>query len=169
MALSEKLLVVGNKSFAFFGLCFLTGYFIMSEEAVTDHLKKYGIPLGILWALLTVSRCAWFLYGEWDSIWNSVLYYSYGRVAVLAMIGLGKRFLNHNWKLTKHFMKAEFPMYQFHQTVLVAVACLVVSCGNMTVYAQCLVIMVASFGISYVIYLMARKLSVCRGLFGIKR
>ncbi|MDD5936414.1 MAG: acyltransferase [Clostridiales bacterium] len=166
--MSEKVLVVGNKSFAQFGLCFLIGYFIMSEESVTDRLKKYSIPFGILWALLIISRCVYFLYGEWDSIWNAVLYYIQGWIGVLAMIGLGKRFLDHNWKFTKLFVKAEFPMYLFHQTVIVVLAYWVVSDWKVSVYAQYFVIMVASFVISYGLYLVTRKFRVCRWLFGIK-
>ena len=84
------------------------------------------------------------------------------------MIGLGKRFLDHNWKFTKLFVKAEFPMYLFHQTVIVVLAYWVVSDWKVSVYAQYFVIMVASFVISYGLYLVTRKFRVCRWLFGIK-
>lgn len=140
----------------------------MSEESTTDRLKKHCIPLGILWALLTISRCIYFLFGEWESVWNVIMYYWQGWIGVLAMIGLGKRFLDRNWKFTKIFVRAEFSMYLFHKTVIVVMAYWVVSFLKISVYAQYVIIMLASFVISYCIYLVTRKFSVCRRLFGIK-
>lgn len=151
--------------------------------SVFDNLRSraavYGIQgakfskrlteLGSLWMLLTVARCVCFLYGEWDTIWNAVLYYSQGWIGVLAMLGLGKRFLDHSRRFTKFFIKAEFPMYLFHQTVIVVLAYWVVSYGKMAVFVQYIVIMTASFVISYAMYLVAREFSMCRRLFGIKR
>ncbi len=168
VALFGDVLNVGGKSFAQFGACFLIGYFVMSNEIVQERLQKYSTPLGITWGILIVVRCLLHVVGAWESIWNVIAYHLLEWIGILAMIGLGRRFLEHNWAFTKHFVKAEFPLYLFHQTVLIMVGYWIMPRVE-SVYIQYVLIILLSFLGSYLLYQVCRRFKVTRYLFAIKK
>ncbi len=164
---SGEVLNVGSKSFAQFGACFLIGYFIMSNETVIERLQKYSTPLGITWVVLIAARCYLHAAGYWGSAYDFIAYYSLEWIGILAMLGLGRRFLNHNWRFTQVFVRAEFSLYLFHQTIIIVLAYFImpyIKC----VYAQYLLIVFLSFVSSYALYVICRRFCVTRFLFAIK-
>lgn len=164
---SHDLLNVGNKSFGQFGLCFLIGYFFLSCEEAIERLEKWSTPLGIAWLALIIARCANHAIvtsPEWVS---GVLYRLLMWIGILAMLGLGKRYLDHDWKFTRHFVKAEFAMYLFHQTVVIVMGYLLLPIVN-NVYLQYFFIVASSFVITYLVYEICRRFKVTRFLFAIK-
>ncbi|MBE5960540.1 MAG: acyltransferase [Lachnospiraceae bacterium] len=168
VVLLDDVLNVGGKSFAQFGACFLIGYFIMSDEAVLERLQKYSTPLGIGWVILIVTRCTLHARGYSERLGNTVTYCLLSWIGILAMLGLGRRFLNHNWKLTKHFVKAEFPLYLFHQTIVIMVGYWIMPRVE-NVYAEYFLIIMISFLLSYILYQICRRFSITRFLFAIKK
>lgn len=167
VALADSVLNIGGKSFVQFGLCFLLGYFIFSEEEVIMRLEQRCISLGIAWALLIISRCVIHTEGWTDSVWWGYTYRMLAWVGILAMLGLARRFLNHNWKFTKHFVKREFSFYIFHQTIIIMMGYVILPRIH-GVYLQYLLIMLSSFVITYMIYELAKRVPVLRYLFAIK-
>lgn len=159
---------VGGKSFAQFGACFLIGYFIMSKEEVLERLQKHSTILGVAWIILIVLRCSFHAYGIGSDICNEILYCLLEWIGILAMLGLGRRFLNHNWKFTKCFVKAEFPLYLFHQTVIIMVGNWLMPLVK-SVYVQYVLIIAISFIVSYLLYEICRRFRVTRFLFAIKK
>ncbi|WP_167958027.1 acyltransferase family protein [Anaerosporobacter faecicola] len=164
----EDVLNVGGKSFAQFGACFLIGYFVLSDEHVLERLQKYSTPLGITWVALIGTRCFLHAKGYEDSIYFIILYSLLEWIGILAMLGLGRRFLNHNWKFTRHFVKAEFSLYLFHQTIVIMVGYWLIPYIK-GVYAQYVLIIILSFIISYLLYQICRRFNVTRFLFAIKK
>ena len=168
VAFSNDLLNVGGKSFAQFGLCFLIGYFVLSDEQVQKRLETHSQFLGIAWLLLIITRCSMHACGYHEGfLWN-LLYYSLSWVGILAMIGLGRRYLNHNWKFTKHFVKAEFPLYLFHQTIVIVFGYLLIPVIP-SAYLQYILIILLSFVCSYLLYQLCRRFRITRFLFAIKK
>lgn len=165
---SDDILNVGGKSFVQFGACFLIGYFFLSNEEVLERLEKWSTPLGIAWLGLIIARCANHAIGGSPEWVNERLYQCLTWIGILAMLGLGKRFLDHDWKFTRHFVKAEFPMYLFHQTVVVVMGYLLIPRVK-SVYMQYFLIIVSSFIITYLLYLICRRFKVTRFLFAIKQ
>ena len=87
---------------------------------------------------------------------------------ILALVGLGRRYLNFNSKLLQYASVAQYPFYLLHQTVLVAIGFYVVrwSAGVMEKFW---VISTISLIATIALYeLLIRRNNILRFLFGLK-
>lgn len=162
------ILEIGGKSVGEFAACFLLGYFVLSEEEIQDRLEKYCIPLGIAWVLLICIRCGMYQMGMADgTIWDvekRILIW----IGILAIVALGKRFLEFNNGFTKYFAPAAFPIYFFHQSIVVIVGYIIVRNvhGSLIQYVS---IATISFVLTILMYEICRRIAITRFLFGIKK
>jgi glucans biosynthesis protein C len=168
VVIAVPILDIGGKSVGEFAANFLLGYFILSIEEVQDKLEQHRAVLGITWVILIIMRCTMFQMGIYHGfIWNlQQRFLSW--IGILAIIGLGKRFLEFNNKFTKYFVPSVFPIYIFHQSIIVIIGFVVVSNISEPVM-QYFIIMAASFILTIMIYEMFRRLAITRLLFGIKK
>ena len=162
------ILNIGGKSIGEFAACFLLGYFVLGMEEVQDKLVKYRMPLGIAWILLIITRCI--LYQEQISsglIWD-VEQRILSWIGILAIIGLGKYYLEFNNIFTKYFVPAAFPIYFFHQTIVVVVGYFIVQRihGALVQYIS---IVLISYVLTILLYEICRRICITRFLFGVKR
>jgi peptidoglycan/LPS O-acetylase OafA/YrhL len=86
---------------------------------------------------------------------------------ILAILSIGKKYLNKSNAVTTYLSKAAFPLYYFHQSVLVALGYFVLRYVNI-VWMQFSIIMIGSFIISIMCYEVFRRFKVSSFLFGIK-
>jgi hypothetical protein len=161
-------LEIGGKSIGEFAACFLLGYFVLSEEEIQDRLEKYRIPLGMAWVILIIIRCVIYQMGMWNGLIWDVEQRILSWVGILAIIALGKHFLEFNNSFTKYFAPAAFPIYFFHQSIVVIVGYIVVRHlhGTLIQYSS---IVVVSFVLTILMYEICRRMAVTRFLFGIKK
>jgi hypothetical protein len=162
------ILDVGGKSVGEFAACFLLGYFVLSMEEVQDRLAKYRRQLGIAWLLLIITRCI--LYQEQISsglVWD-VEQRILSWIGILAIIALGKYYLEFNNMFTKYFAPAAFPIYFFHQTIVVVIGYFIVRHIHGTL-VQYISIVLISYALTILIYEICRRIKITRFLFGIKR
>lgn len=164
--IGAPILDIGGKSIGEFGACFLLGYFVLSMEELQERLEKYYIPLGIAWILLIAARLIMYQM-SWYVIWD-VEQRLLSWVGILAIIALGKHFLEFNNRFTKYFAPAAFPIYFFHQSILVVVGYFIVSYVHGT-FSQYIGIVVISFVLTILMYEVGRRISITRFLFGIKK
>lgn len=166
--IATPILEIGGKSVGEFAVCFLLGYFILSEEEVQDRLEKYYIPLGIAWVIFIITRCGMYQMG----LSNSLIWYVEQQIlswaGILAIIALGKRFLEFNNAFTKYFAPAAFPIYYFHQSIVVIVGYIIVRHIQGT-FIQYVSIVSVSFVLTVFMYEICRRMVVTRFLFGIKK
>ena len=161
-------LEIGGKSIGEFAACFLLGYFILSMEDVQDRLEKHYRSLGIAWLILIIIRCGMYQ-GE---IYNNILFDVEQRVlswvGILSIIGLGKHFLEFNSSFTKYFAPASFPIYFFHQSILVIVGYIIILHfnGALLQYSS---IVVISFVLTIIMYEVCKRSAITRFLFGMKK
>lgn len=87
---------------------------------------------------------------------------------ILAILGVGKRYLNISNDITKYFSKAAFSLYYFHQTVLVVLGFFILKYINIA-WLQFALIMTGSFIISILLYEIFRRFKISSFLFGIKQ
>lgn len=152
------ILDIGGKSVGEFAACFLLGYFVLGMEEVQDRLEKYRIQLGITWVLLIIIRCI--LYQEQisnDLVWD-VQQRILSWIGILAIIGLGKYYLEFNNTFTKYFAPAAFPIYFFHQTIVVVIGYFVVRHIHGTIL-QYISIVLISFALTILIYEICRRIN----------
>lgn len=165
--LMTPIIELGGKSVGESLACFLIGFFILSLDEVQDKLMKYRISLGTSWVVLMALRSIMYLndlrHGLiWDIEQRTLTW-----VGILAILGLGKKYLNFNNKFTQYFSPAAFPIYLFHQSILVMVAFYVVKITSI-IPLQFILILLASFGITLLCYESFRRFSVTCFIFGIK-
>lgn len=165
--IAVPILDIGGKSVGEFAAYFLLGYFILSMEEVQDKLEQHCVLLGVAWIILIIMRCTMFQMGISDGFLWDVQQRLLGWIGILAIIGLGKIFLEFNNKFTKYFGPSVFPIYIFHQSIIVIVGFQVVTNINVPVM-QYFIIMGISFILTILMYEMLRRLEIARFLFGIK-
>lgn len=158
---------IGGKSIGELLACFAMGYFLLSIDEVQERLEKNRILLIVIFSIVLIIRGLMFKSenGEgllWDIEQRMVTWFG-----ILAILGVGKRYLNHSNKLTAYFSKAAFPLYYFHQTILVLVGFWALKYIKF-VWPQFIVIMVVSFVLSVLCYELFRRIKVTCILFGIK-
>lgn len=165
--LATPILEIGGKSIGEFTTCFLLGYFILSIDEVQNKLEKYCIPLGIAWIALMISRCIMYECGfDIEIVWD-IHTKLFSWCGILAVLGLGKKFLNFNSRFTQYFAPAAFPLYLFHQSIIVIEGYFLVNTIGGPVI-QYFIIMIVSFILTIVMYEVCRRLRITRFLFGIK-
>lgn len=159
----------GGKSFGESLACFLLGFYFLSHDEVQERLMKYRIPLGIAWIILMVLRCLFYsgvIYSSnllWD-IEQRVLTW----IGILAVLGLGKKYLNFNNKFTKYFSTAAFPIYYFHQSILIVIAFFTLKMTD-DIPMQFSIILVLSFVFTLFCYEICSRFTVTCFMFGLKK
>lgn len=156
-------------------LYFCYGYLICSEARFGAAIDKH---LGVAFGLALIGMGI--VLGLWQSdripdqtySLSNLLYQGFrGCNAwfwVLALLGLGRRFLNFNSKLLTYANEAAYPVYLLHQTVLVAIAFYVVR-WNIGIMAKFWIISTATLIATIALHeLLIRRFNLPRFLFGLK-
>lgn len=154
---------------------FIYGYLIADArfgQAIDKHLK-----VSVIMAITSMSL----LFGLWanDILPNRgysvgyVLYQMFRGINswfwVVALLGLGRRYLNFNNSLLQYASEAAYPFYILHQTIVVAIAFYVVH-WNISITKKFLVISTASLVATIVLYdLLVKRNNIVRFLFGLKQ
>ena len=160
-------------NFCLYLLYFIYGYLLSSDarfgQAIDKHLRI---------ALLLAVTSMLVLFGLWETNnlpergYLSYILYQFLRGVnswfwVVALVGLGRRYLNFNSKLLQYASAASYPFYLLHQTVLVTIGFYVVrwSAGVMEKFW---VISTTALIVTIVLYELLRRNNVARFLFGLK-
>lgn len=156
----------GGKSLAQYFLLFLIGLFVLSHEEVQARLERYRFwLLSSALALGTGYACAIRL--QWHGFINDLFYYAYGYIALLAFLGLGRRYLNMQNKALTHATENSQLYYILHYPILVAVAYVLLPYIN-NIFLQMTVIIAVSFVLTFAVAEIVRRIPIVRVLFGVK-
>jgi surface polysaccharide O-acyltransferase-like enzyme len=166
--LLTPLLEISGKSIGEAFACFLLGFFLLSHDEVQDKLMKYRLPLCISWIALMIIRNIMYLNNHgsgllWDIEQRMLTWFG-----ILAILGLGKRYLNFNNKFTRYLSPAAFPIYYFHQSILVVVGFFVLKITDFMPY-QIVFIIMLSFALTLLSYEIFRHFTAACFMFGIKK
>jgi glucans biosynthesis protein C len=154
---------------------FIYGYLICADPRFTRAIEQNWKAI----ALLAVASMS-VLFGLWQTHVLPERGYSLGYVLyqmlrgfnswlwVMALLGLGHKYLNFSNRVLQYLNPASYPIYMLHQTVLVAIAFYVVQ-WQTGVFAKFLLISTASLLISILLYdLFVKRHNILRFLFGLK-
>lgn len=161
------ILDISGKSVGEFLSCFLLGYFVLSQDEIQNRLEKNRVLLTILFVASVVFRLLIFQFNfgfglVWDIEQRMVTWFG-----ILAILGMGKRYLNHKNHLTTYFSKAAFPLYYFHQSILVLIGYFSLKYIPI-VFVQFMLTCFGSFVLSILCYEVCKRSKVTSYLFGIK-
>ena len=158
-------------------LFFIMGYLIVANPRIMETVKKIRwIMLGTGIIAFTCS-IAFFLdelaepvkyYGSASFVVTSLLQAVNAWAWLLAILGLGGRYLNENNKFLAYSNEAVLPFYILHQTVIISIGFYVVQWST-GIGLKYLVISTTSFIAIMLIYeLLVRRMNVLRFLFGMR-
>ena len=166
-----RILDIGGKGKSvgeYFAL-FMFGFLVFSNDDVIDRLEKNRWVLAVSAIILLISSTVLYHIAGFDS---GTLYDIFQRlimwISILAILGMGKHFLNFKNKVTDYFNKASFPIYIFHQTLLVIVGYFVLKITDI-IALQVVMIIAFSFILTILTYEIAKRIPITRFMFGIKK
>ena len=173
LLLSEALPDIAGKNPFTFGLYYVIGFFIASNEAswkTIDRFKRLSA------ALVAVSAALFLVfqnlpYGTGDFSWQSILFglirNLYGWSTLLTMLAFARIFLNRGGRVLEYLSQAAFPVYVLHQSVLMVVAHFVVQ-WNMAAGAKFWLILFGALIASFAVYEVFRRIPPLRVVLGVK-
>ncbi|MDR1619292.1 MAG: acyltransferase family protein [Clostridiales bacterium] len=167
--LFAPVLNIGGKSLGEYFAYFCLGYFVLSRERIIDRLEKYRFFFSAFALAGMILYVAWWRYGRGYSSGLPLDCFErlYAWVAILALLGMGKRHLNFKNRATDYFSRASFSVYIFHQTCLVAAAYMVFQITG-DAFIQIVFIMGISIASTFAVYEIIKRIPGLRLLFGIK-
>jgi glucan biosynthesis protein C len=167
----------GNWSIVAYLLFFISGYLIFANPRIMETVKKLRwilLGIAIVASALLVSVFLEVLMDREAHFGSAMFIASQCVQAVstwcwlLAILGLGSRFLNRNNRFLAYANEAVLPFYILHQTIIITIGFYVVQ-WNTGVGLKYLTISTTSFIAIMLIYeLLVRRVNVLRFLFGMR-
>lgn len=163
------ILDIGGKSLGEYFSLFMLGYIILSDDTVQVKLDENRWYLFIGFVSLTILNL----------LLQNVWHYSSGMAydifsgflswnGILAILGMGKHYLNFHNKVTSYFTNASFPIYIFHQSFIVLTAYYTLKTTS-SIVLQVIVIIGGSFILTMLTYEIFKRISFISFLFGIRK
>lgn len=115
LPLLSDLLSIGGKSLAEYTYLFLIGYFVFTDEKTIGKAEKYR------WLLFGIGTAATLL-NVYLFIWSDQKYTTLNNITdymsewfmIIALIGMAKRYLNFNTKVSAYMKSRSFLFYIYH-------------------------------------------------------
>jgi glucans biosynthesis protein C len=175
LAVTDGLLPdLGGKNPIFFLLLFIYGYLLVASEDLQQAVDRYrwwALGLATLMSAITLIAVALDLQPARLSTMDIVLFLARVFAAwcwTIALLGLGRRYLTASGPLLRYAREASYPIYILHQTVIVAIAFVVVG-WQMGIAVKCGAILLAASVATLLIYeFLVRRVNPMRFLFGLK-
>lgn len=115
LPLLGELLSIGGKSLAEYTYIFLIGYYFVSDDDVIDRIQRYqGILLsvGLTAAVLNVYMFIWS--DTQRALPGMIAKYVSEWFLIIALPGIGKKYLNFNGKISNYMSQRSYTFYVFH-------------------------------------------------------
>ncbi len=168
--LGFPILNIGGKSFGEYFVYFMFGYFLLSDESILEKAEQHRFPLLLTSIVASIILLLWWrgAIKHVPSIAVDAYSHFYAWTTILALLGLARRYLNFQNKLTDYFSKSSFAVYVFHQTWIVAAAYYTFTVTNNAV-VQMLAILCTSVAATFASYELCKRIAITRFLFGIRK
>lgn len=111
----SEILSIGGKSIVEFTYLFLIGYYVFTDEKVLEKLEKFGWIFLLVGLVFTIANVYLFIWSGKDfKILNGVFNSVSEWFMIIALLGLAKRYLNFNGKISNYMKQRSFLYYTFH-------------------------------------------------------
>jgi len=156
---------------------FLLGYFFLANEKTPEKLDKrrfwlLGFFLALAGIFMTFiltpyERLSWFDTPFFLYIFTILLQLA-SWLSILALIGLGRHYLNFSGRITGYLAKSSFGVYLFHQSWLVTIGYFVIkNTGKPAI--QYPLILLGTIVMAFLTYEGARRVAPLRWMFALKK
>jgi len=166
-AVAQVVVDIDGKSLGEYLVWFLLGYFIFSKDEVVEKLKKNAVALLILTIVLMVVYVTYgFTIEKHSVILYELLYGIYAHISILAILGMGSRYLEFTTSFTSFMLKSSFSVYLLHQQWIVLTAYFAVRYVG-SISLQVIIILISSIMLTYSSYCIFRRVPIVRRIFGL--
>ena len=158
--------------FGIYGLAFFLGYFVFSHDAVQDSLEKIRIPMLTVAIALGVFYVYHYFGENYTSAQclQSLLTNVYLWVAVLAVLGCGKAWLNRETRISDYMTKISFGIYILHYPVVLAACWVLYTYCGLPPILNYILALAAELILTPVLYELFKRIPVLRYfVLGIKK
>lgn len=115
LPLLSELLSIGGKSFVEYMYLFVLGYYIFADEKIISRAEKHCLILFGIGLAATILNVYFFLWsGNEYILLNTITKYVSEWIMVIALLGLGKRYLDFSGKVSNYMNKRSFLFYIYH-------------------------------------------------------
>lgn len=159
---------VGGYQLPTYIVIILYGFLLVSNDEFKQAIERHGIPsliIAIVLLIILTIEAGTGIYSL-ESL-TGLLRNICGWCWVIAVIYLGRKFLNFNHKSLKFLNDIVYPFYILHQTIIIIVAFYVIGL-DLTTTIKYLIICSVSFAIILGLILIIRQVNVLRFLFGMR-
>ncbi len=155
---------------------FLYGFaFQVNHKTIENIEKNTYLFLGVgttIWLIYMINQANIDMVSQPEHSWTFLLISIFRNLNnfcwVLAILGLGKTFLNSGHKLLKDLNQGILPFYILHQTVIVCIGFYIVN-WELSLWPKFVLILSSSFLIAIGLYQMIYRIKLLRFLFGMKK
>ncbi len=142
---------------------FWAGYYVLSNDVVIGKLEHNGKWLAGLWGIVTVvSVGLYYRFSYYGDLWVNFI----GWISILALLVMGKRYLDEKTRVTEYLNHASYPIYLLHQSILVALAYEVLGFCDI-LWLQVVCIGAGSFLLTLLAYHLIKRIPGLRIMVGI--
>lgn len=115
LPLLSEWLSIGGKSLVEYTYFFMIGYFVFSEDEILSKAEKNRWVLFGVGLVATILNVYLFIWADKEYLlFNTVTKYVSEWVMVIALMGLAKRYLNFNGKVSNYMRTRSFLFYTYH-------------------------------------------------------
>lgn len=115
LPLLSEWLSIGGKSLVEYTYLFMIGYFVFADEKIISKAEENGWLLFGVGIVATIFNVYLFIWTDKEYILlNTITNYVSKWVMVIALIGLAKRYLNFNGKVSNYMRTRSFLFYTYH-------------------------------------------------------
>lgn len=115
LPLFSGLLSISGKSLVEYTYIFLVGYYIFSNNNVINKVEKWKWIFLCIGITATVFNVYMFIWSDTQqTLLNTIAKYLSEWFMMTSLLGIGKRYLNFNRKISKYMSKRSYTFYIFH-------------------------------------------------------
>lgn len=157
---------IGGKSLGEYFALFLLGYVVLAEEAVQEFMDKYRILLSIFGGSLIIYTVVYQTSLNVGIVSRGMMILT-SWICILAILGMGRHYLNFQNRCTKYLSASSFTCYLFHQSWIVLIGFYIMQC-NLPAGVQYIIILIGGLLGSIFAYEICKRFKVLRFMFAIK-
>ena len=141
----SNLLSIGGKSLTEYTYIFLVGYYVFASDNMINKIEKYKYFFLCVGLTATVFNVYMFIWADAQyPLFNTVIKFTSEWFMLIALIGIGKKYLDFNRKVSKYMSQRSFAFYIFHFIWVVLFQFLMFDiCGDNTVLLYIVPILLA--------------------------
>ncbi len=152
--------------FGIYFAAFLIGYYVLSHDEAQSALAKIRIPMLVIAVILAIAYTVYYYGSNYSApeCLQSIFTNLYLWMAILAIMGCGKRYFDRETPFTRYMTRSSFGIYIIHYPVLIVTCYVLYEYFTFPAIWNYVVALVVEFVVTFILYEGLRRIPVLRYL-----